>query len=70
MPENFFVVALLLAFSTGRFAILLPITVSVFGDQLLLLTAITIAAVVGGSVCDDHISPISDTMILSSTDAG
>ena len=74
MPAIFFVVALLLAFSTGTswgtFAILLPITVSVFGDQLLTLTAITTAAVLGGSVCGDHISPISDTTILSSTGAG
>ena len=73
MPAIFFVVALLLAFSTGTswgtFAILLPITVSVFGDQLLPLTAITTAAVLGGSVCGDHISPISDTTILSSTGA-
>lgn len=57
MPAIFFVVALLLAFSTGTswgtFAILLPITVSVFGDQLLPLTAITTAAVLGGSVCGD-----------------
>ena len=74
MPAIFFVVALLLAFSTGTawgtFAILLPITVSVFGDQLLPLTAITMAAVLGGSVCGDHISPISDTTIPSSTGAG
>ena len=74
MPAIFFVVALLLAFSTGTswgtFAILLPITVSVFGNQLLPLTAITTAAVLGGSVCGDHISPISDTTILSSTGAG
>jgi Na+/H+ antiporter NhaC len=74
MPAIFFVIALLLAFSTGTswgtFAILLPITVSVFGDQLLPLTVITTAAVLGGAVCGDHISPISDTTILSSTGAG
>jgi Na+/H+ antiporter NhaC len=74
MPAIFFVVALLLAFSTGTswgtFAILLPITVSVFGNQMFPLTAITTAAVLGGSVCGDHISPISDTTILSSTGAG
>lgn len=73
MPAIFFVVALLLAFSTGTswgtFAILLPITVSVFGDQMLPLTAITTAAVLGGAVCGDHISPISDTTILSSAGA-
>lgn len=74
MPAIFFVVALLLAFSTGTswgtFAILLPITISIFGDQLVPLTAITAAAVLGDSVCGDHISPISDTTILSSTGAG
>ena len=74
MPAIFFVIALLLAFSTGTswgtFAILLPITISVFGDQLVPLTAITTAAVLGGAVCGDHISPISDTTILSSTGAG
>lgn len=74
MPAIFFIIALLLAFSTGTswgtFAILLPITVSVFGDELLPLTAITTAAVLGGAVCGDHISPISDTTILSSTGAG
>lgn len=74
MPAIFFVVALLLAFSTGTswgtFAILLPITVSVFGDQMLPLTVITTSAVLGGSVCGDHISPISDTTILSSAGAG
>lgn len=41
-----------------------------FNDQLLPLTAITTAAVLGGAVCGDHISPISDTTILSSTGAG
>lgn len=74
MTVQFFIIALLLAFSTGTswgtFAILLPITVSVFGDELLPLTAITTAAVLGGAVCGDHISPISDTTILSSTGAG
>ena len=73
MPAIFFLVALLLAFSTGTswgtFAILLPITVSVFNDQMTSLMVMTTAAVLGGSVCGDHISPISDTTILSSTGA-
>ena len=73
MPAVFFVVALLLAFSTGTswgtFAIMLPITTAVFGDQMTALTVITTAAVLGGSVCGDHVSPISDTTILSSTGA-
>ncbi len=73
MPAIFFVIALLLAFSTGTswgtFGILLPITVSVFSDQVSSLMVLTTAAVLGGSVCGDHISPISDTTILSSTGA-
>lgn len=73
MPAVFFVVALLLAFSTGTswgtFAIMLPITIAVFGDQMTSLTVITTAAVLGGSVCGDHVSPISDATILSSTGA-
>lgn len=74
MPAIFFLIALILAFSTGTswgtFAILLPITVSVFGDSLVSLTVITTAAVLGGAVSGDHLSPISDTTILSSTGAG
>lgn len=74
MPAIFFIVALLLAFSTGTswgtFGILLPITVSVFGDQMTDIMVLTTAAVLGGSVCGDHLSPISDTTILSSTGAG
>ncbi|WP_135567935.1 Na+/H+ antiporter NhaC family protein [Galactobacillus timonensis] len=73
MPAVFFVVALLLAFSTGTswgtFAIMLPITTAVFGDLMTPLTVITTAAVLGGSVCGDHVSPIFDTTILSSTGA-
>ena len=73
MPAIFFVVAMLLAFSTGTswgtFAILLPITVFVFGNQMTSLMIMTTAAVLGGSICGDHISPISDTTILSSTGA-
>lgn len=35
-----------------------------------MIVAIITAAVLGGSVCGNHISPISDTTILSSTGAG
>lgn len=74
MPSIFFIVAFLLAFSTGTswgtFSILLPITISVFSNQLTPLVTITTAAVLGGSVCGDHLSPISDTTILSSTSSG
>ena len=74
MPAIFFLVALLLAFSTGTswgtFAIMLPITASVFMFEMKPLTVLTTAAVLGGSICGDHLSPISDTTILSSAGAG
>ena len=74
MPVLFFVISFLLAFSTGTswgtFAILLPITIAVFDGVDPTLMVMTTAAVLGGSVCGDNISPISDTTILSSTGAG
>jgi Na+/H+ antiporter NhaC len=74
MPFIFFLIALFLSCATGTswgtFAILLPIIVTVFGDTMVPLTSITTAALLGGSVCGDHISPISDTTIMSSTGAG
>ena len=73
MPAIFFVIAIFLALSTGTswgtFAILLPIALSVFQNQESAVMVLTISAVLGGSVCGDHISPISDTTILSSTGA-
>ncbi len=74
VPALFFVIALLLAFSTGTswgtFAILIPIAVAVFRDEMTPLMIMATAAVLGGGVCGDHLSPISDTTILSSTGAG
>ncbi|MBQ1306000.1 MAG: Na+/H+ antiporter NhaC family protein [Erysipelotrichales bacterium] len=73
LPAIFFVIAMLLALSTGTswgtFAILLPISVSIFQDQLTPYLVFTAAAVLSGSVCGDHLSPISDTTIMSSTGA-
>ena len=73
IPAVFFLISLLLSFSTGTswgtFAIMLPITASVYSQQMTTLMVISTAAVLGGSVCGDHISPISDTTILSSTGA-
>ena len=73
MPSLFFVISVVLAFSTGTswgtFGILLPIAVAVFGNDINTLTVMTTAAVLSGSVCGDHLSPISDTTILSSTAA-
>ena len=73
MPAIFFIIAVLLAFSTGTswgtFGIMLPIAVSVFNNEVGVLTVMTTAAILSGSVCGDHLSPISDTTILSSTGA-
>lgn len=71
LPAAFFAISLGLAFATGTswgtFAIIVPIAVAVFGagDMLVLSVAATLA----GAVCGDHISPISDTTIMSSTGA-
>lgn len=74
MPMFFFVIAIVLSFSTGTswgtFAILIPMEIAVFSNPNAKLLIITTAAVLGGSVCGDHLSPISDTSILSSTGAG
>lgn len=73
LPVVIFVVAIFLAFATGTswgtFGILIPIVVSMFDphDPIFL---IAISATLSGSVCGDHLSPISDTTIMSSTGAG
>lgn len=74
LPVILFVIAGIMAFSTGTswgsFGILLPIAgdIAVTTDISLLLPAM--AAVLAGAVFGDHCSPISDTTILSSTGAG
>jgi Na+/H+ antiporter NhaC len=74
IPAAFFVVSLGLAFSTGTswgtFSILLPIVFAIFDNQLSQLLLISMSAIMAGAVCGDHVSPISDTTILSSTGAG
>ena len=70
VPALFFILALGLAFATGTswgtFTILIPIGVTIVsGDETLIY--ITIAAILSGAVCGDHVSPISDTTILAST---
>lgn len=71
LPALFFLVALGLAFATGTswgtFGILIPIALAVFGDGAML--SVCVAAILSGAVCGDHISPISDTTILSSAGA-
>lgn len=73
IPVIFFLVALGLAFATGTswgtFSILLPIVVAIFNAEATTLFMVSMSAVMAGAVCGDHISPISDTTILSSTGA-
>ena len=71
LPVIVFLVAALLAFSTGTswgsFGILLPIVVGVSLSGELLVIAVS--ACLAGAVCGDHCSPISDTTIMSSAGA-
>lgn len=74
IPVLMFVIAVGLSFATGTswgtFAILVPIVISMFtgGDNMEMMI-ISVSAVLGGAVCGDHISPISDTTIMSSAGA-
>lgn len=73
IPAIFFLVALGLAFATGTswgtFSILLPIVFAIFDNSVGMILLTAMAAVMAGAVCGDHVSPISDTTILSSTGA-
>ncbi len=73
LPAIFFLIATGFAFATGTswgtFGILVPILVAVVGPEVSEIMVTTVAAVLAGAVCGDHISPISDTTILSSTGA-
>ncbi len=73
VPVIMFIIAIFIAFSTGTswgtFAILVPIVTSIFGAESLTMMIISVSAVLAGSVCGDHISPISDTTIMSSAGA-
>lgn len=74
LPAIMFIIAAFLAFSTGTswgtFAILVPIVVALFpeADQLEMMI-IAVASVLAGAVCGDHVSPISDTTVMSSAGA-
>ncbi|MBR2313783.1 MAG: Na+/H+ antiporter NhaC family protein [Akkermansia sp.] len=72
LPAVIFVVAGVLAFSTGTswatFGILIPIVVSTF-DPTSPLMFIGMSACLAGAVAGDHCSPISDTTIMSSAGA-
>ena len=80
LPAIFFLISVGLAFATGTswgtFGILIPIIFTVLNGTIDFSTdhgfeqlAFVISAVLAGAVCGDHISPISDTTILSSTGA-
>lgn len=76
LPFVIFVVAGFLSFSMGTawgtFGILIPIVIIICEPALATtpeLMTVTLAATLGGSVFGDHVSPISDTTILSSTGA-
>jgi Na+/H+ antiporter NhaC len=74
-PALVFVVAALTSFATGTswgtMAILIPTAIPVAfeldGRVYGLVTIISVAAVLDGSIFGDHCSPISDTTIMSST---
>ena len=69
LPAIIFLVACVLAFSTGTswgtFGILIPIVTSIFAPESPFLV-IGVSACLAGAVCGDHCSPISDTTIMSS----
>lgn len=74
IPAVMFMIAVFLAFSTGTswgtFAILVPIVVAMFSSaNHLEMMIISVSAVLAGAVCGDHISPISDTTVMSSAGA-
>ena len=73
VPVIMFLIAIFIAFSTGTswgtFAILVPIVTSIFGAESLQMMIISVSAVLAGAVCGDHVSPISDTTIMSSAGA-
>lgn len=84
LPAIVFALSSLISFSTGTswgtFTIMIPIVMPIAvalaeakgfsGAHLINASMISIAAVLSGAVFGDHVSPISDTTILSSTGAG
>jgi Na+/H+ antiporter NhaC len=73
LPLLVFVVAGLTAFSTGTswgtFSIMMPIALGLAGTFDMNI-ALMIGAVVSGGIFGDHVSPISDTTIISSMATG
>src|SRR5699024_5634925 len=70
LPASLFILACFMAFATGTswstFAIMVPIAVSIIGEIQPEWILPAVGAVLAGSVFGDHISPISDSTILSS----
>lgn len=73
LPVILFILAAVMAFSTGTswgtFGIMLPIAGDLAAATEIALMLPMLAAVLAGAVFGDHCSPISDTTILSSTGA-
>ena len=73
LPAVIFLVACVLAFSTGTswgtFGILIPVVLAVFAEGHQELLFVGISACLAGAVCGDHCSPISDTTIMASAGA-
>src|SRR5699024_6396498 len=73
LPAALFILACFMAFATGTswgtFAIMVPIAVSIIGEIQPEWILPAVGAVLAGSVFGDHISPISDSTILSSVGA-
>jgi hypothetical protein len=71
LPAIIFVIAIILAFSTGTswgtFGILIPIVLAAVPGSS--MTILAVSACMAGAVCGDHCSPISDTTIMASAGA-
>lgn len=75
VPAMIFIISAFLAFSTGTswgtMTLLIPIGVAICSaNTSSVLLYPVLGAILAGAVYGDHISPISDTTILSSTGAG
>lgn len=72
LPAIMFLIAMGLAFATGTswgtFGILIPIALGMFAETDTMFLII-VAACLAGAVFGDHVSPISDTTIMSSSGA-
>jgi len=73
LPVLVFIVSSITAFSTGTswgtFSIMMPIALSL-GASFGLYIPLMIGAVISGGIFGDHVSPISDTTIISSMASG